>query len=309
MGTVICDLDGKINDINPAAKRMLGLKADYLGKSLFEFDSDIAKSINDLEVGIPEMISINGIDKYKCQVSEVIHQGFKRKFIMIDDLSTEILQSEKEAFGRIIRMMAHEVNNSMGAVNSILDTVIEYGFTDDKDPELKSSLTIAVERNESLSKFMANYASILRLPEASVQPLDLNRLLKKCGQLFTPIASSHDISINYDLKPQQVTISADPILLEQVISNIIKNAIESIVEDGDIIISTKLNPFGFAIIDNGVGVAENDKSKLFTPFFSTKPTGQGVGLMLIRDILIKHNADFSLKTDQESGLTSFLVSF
>ena len=117
-----------------------------------------------------------------------------------------MLASEKEAYGRIIRMMAHEVNNSMGAINSILDSVIEFGFKENlEDNELKQSLIIAKERNIGLSSFMANYASILRLPAPNIQKLDLARLLRKTGQLFQPIAVEKDISIEFDLPKHEVT--------------------------------------------------------------------------------------------------------
>jgi len=206
-------------------------------------------------------------------------------------------------------MMAHEVNNSMGAVNSILDTVVEYGFDDDRDPELKESLQIAMERNSGLAKFMDNYASILRLPQPNKQGVDLCRLLKKCGQLYTPIASAKDISISFEFAEEAVSVLADAVMLEQAVSNIIKNAIESIDEDGDIIISCQARPLGFTISDNGAGIPAEKEHLLFTPFFSTKPTGQGVGLMLIREILQSHETDFSLKTDRATGWTSFSVKF
>ena len=309
LATVILDIDGNIANVNPAAVRMLGIKDDYVGQPLHKYDSELIRAINTTAHQEPKMISINGVDKYKCQTTDVIHQGFKRRFILIDDLSTEILQSEKDAFGRIIRMMAHEVNNSMGAVNSIIDTVIEYGFEDGRDPELKSSLEIAMERNKGLAKFMDNYATILRLPTPNKQPIDLCKLLQKCGQLYTPIATSRDISIENKLPPEPITIVADSIMLQQAISNILKNAVESIEEDGDILITCVQNPPGFIIADNGAGISEELEHKLFTPFFSTKPTGQGVGLMLIRDILQSHDAGFILKTNRDTGWTEFQVSF
>jgi len=189
-----------------------------------------------------------------------------------------------------------------------LDTVVEFGFDDGRDPELKSSLLIAIDRNKGLAKFMDNYASILRLPEPIKKPFDLCRLLKKCGQLYTPIANSKDISIEYQLPSMEINITADAIMFEQAISNIIKNAIESIETDGDVVISCQSNPTSFTIKDNGAGVAKENEHMLFTPFFSTKPTGQGVGLMLIRDILQSHGTEFTLKTNRETGWTSFTVT-
>lgn len=307
LGILICDFDEKITLANPAAKKLLRLPKYEEGKTFTKIDNPIVQAIQNLDFGEAKVISINGIDKYKCQVSEVVHQGYKRKFYIVDDLSTELIQSEKEAFGRIIRMMAHEVNNSMGAVNSIIDTVVEYGFEDAKDEEYKESLTIARDRNQALAKFMDNYASILRLPEPTLKLKNLSSILKKCGQLFVPIANEKGIKIHFELAKEPVQIKVDNILLEQAISNIIKNAIEAIEGPGNIYIRSHSNPKGFTIADDGIGIPEKLKHKLFTPFFSTKPTGQGVGLMLIRDILQLHKASFSLKTNKEHGLTQFEV--
>ena len=309
LGIIIMDYDGKLSNVNPAAAKILDIKDSWIEKSLDFYSSELIPRIQKIPNDSPTLIEVNGIDKYKVQINEVVHQGFKRKFILIDDLSTEMLKTQKEAFGKIIRMMAHEVNNSMGAVNSIIDTVVEYGFDDNDDPALKESLEIAKERNVGLGKFMANYASILRLPEPQMQKMDLAAMLKKSGQLYIPKAKELDISIEFDLPKQPVTIIGDKLLLEQAISNIIKNAIEAIHQDGDIKISCTEYPTSFTIGDNGEGIPDKIAHKLFTPFFSTKPTGQGVGLMLIRDILTSHKTDFTLKTNTETKWTEFVVRF
>lgn len=309
LGVIIMDYDGKLSNVNPAAAKILDIKDRWNEKSLEEYPNELIPKILKIENNKPSLIEVNGIDKYKVQINEVVHQGFKRKFILIDDLSTEMLNTQKEAFGKIIRMMAHEVNNSMGAVNSILDTVIEYGFENSSDDTLKESLIIAKERNVGLGKFMANYASILRLPKPQIQKMDLASVLKKSGQLFIPRAKALDISIEFDIPNHSVTINGDKLLLEQAISNMIKNAIESIDNNGDIKISCTEYPTTFTIADNGKGIPEKIVHKIFTPFFSTKPTGQGVGLMLIRDILTSHKTEFSLKTDPLTKWTEFKVKF
>lgn len=308
IGIIIMDYDGLISNINPSAKKILSIN-NWKEKRLSDFPSELISKIITLKTDQARMIELNGLDKYKVQVNEVVHQGFKRKFILIDDLSTEMLTTQKDAFGKIIRMMAHEVNNSIGAVNSILDTVVEFGFSDQPDPSLKESLAIAKERNIGLSKFMANYASILRLPPPQMHKLNLTKLLTNCGTLFKPKAEALDIEILFELPSVNVNISADKTLLEQAVSNMIKNAIESIGAKGIIKIKLSENPTRFIISDNGPGIAPELVSKLFTPFFSTKITGQGVGLMLIREILSAHKTEFSLATDPDTMWTNFEVVF
>lgn len=311
IGIIIMDYDGKISTVNPAARKQLGISyaAKVEGKLIADYQSEIIDALIKSDVGIPEVITIKGMDKYKVQINEVIHQGFKRKFILIDDLSSELLKTEKDAFGTIIRMMAHEVNNSMGAINSILDTVVEFGFEGQGDQELKESLLVARKRNVGLSQFMDNFASLLRLPPPTKKKIDLARLLKKTGQLFVHNALEKNITITFEIPNLVVTVIADAILLEQAISNMIKNAIEAIGEDGEVKIFCADNSPRFTISDNGSGISDKVAQKLFTPFFSTKTTGQGVGLMLIRDVLQSHNVTFNLSTDQITGWTHFEVRF
>lgn len=307
-GILILDYDGRLTNANLAARSILRLITPWKGKTLKEFDGTLIGEIAQLSPNEPKLISANGIDRYRISTNDVIHQGFKRQFILIEDLSTEILQSEKEAYGRVIRMMAHEVNNSIGAVNSILDTVVDFGFEEqDSDPELKQSLKVAISRNQNLGKFMDNYAQIIRLPQPNKQSINLNELLKKCGQLFEAKAKNQDISIEYNLSESPILIEADPIQLEQALSNILLNSIEAIVRDGDINISSQDFPRQFCISDNGVGISPEAAQQLFTPFFSTKPLGQGIGLMLIREILQNHSMHFSLQTDSKTHWTHFCV--
>lgn len=308
IGIIIMDYDGLISNINPAARQHLGMNIhqQIIGTKLSEHPSQFEDVIESNTGREAVIVSENGLDKFKIQVNEVIHQGFKRKFVLIDDLSKELLQSEKDAFGRIIRMMAHEVNNSMGAINSILDSVLEFGYDPD-DELIKDSLLVAKSRNEGLSTFMANYASLLRLPSPIKKAINLGQLLRKTGQLFVHNANTKNIKITFDIPDNEVIVQADTVLFEQAISNMIKNAIEAIEDDGEIVISCSQNPTQFSISDNGSGISEEEAKELFKPFYSTKIHGQGVGLMLIKDVLHSHDARFKLFTDKETRLTHFQV--
>lgn len=311
IGIIIMDYDGLISNANLAAKKQLDIPTytNPVGKKISEFPSELMDALIHKETGQAEIVRINDQDKYKVQLSEVIHRGFKRKFILIDDLSVELLKTEKEAYGTIIRMMAHEVNNSMGAINSILDSVVEFGFQNEGDQDLKDSLLIAKKRNTGLAKFMDNYASLLRLPYPVKKNIDLVQLLRKTGELFISNAQQNNINLSFQLANKEITIHADSLLLEQAISNMIKNAIEAIGTNGEIRISCDDNPIHFLITDNGEGISDEVSEQLFKPFFSTKTTGQGVGLMLIRDVLQSHQATYKLSTDQNTGWTNFYVQF
>lgn len=306
LGIVILDYDNIVTEFNEKARTMLQVGENLIGSDIEDTPSRLLTRISELEVGTSEIITLDGITKFKCQVAEVIQKGFRRKFILMDNMSSELLATEKEAYGRIIRMMAHEVNNSMGAINSIIDSVLEFGLKLPEEMDLASSLEIAKERNTRLSAFMSNYAAVLRLPAPDLVKINISHLLKKSAQLYIPIAREHKIGMHMDVEAE-ATIFADETLLEQAFSNIFQNSIEAIGRGGNIQVKLQTSPFLIDIIDDGSGIKDDLKAKLFTPFFSTKETGQGVGLMIVREILASHNLQFRLRTDSITRLTHFEI--
>lgn len=310
IGIIILDFEGRISDINPTAAKILELKLTDKGTILGDQNHPLISQIIHLENGQTKLVTQNGYEKYRCQVDRVIHKGFPRKFIILADLTAEILESEKGAYGRVIRMMAHEVNNSLGAINSIIGTVAEYGFDHkEADLELKDSLTLAIDRNKSLAKFIDNFADIIRLPQPQKSEYPLNKLILNTSKPWEAIAKKSDIHFEYSLAQKDISIMFDSVQIERVISNALKNAIESIGTRGKIVIESSNTPAGFTIIDNGPGLTKSAKAKMFTPFFSTKTSGQGIGLMLCREILDNHGAKLELSTNSEDGLTRFEVIF
>ena len=305
-GIIILDYDEKITDINPRAMKLLELDENAVHQPISNFQNPILKQITKLKVGKANIISTEGFEKYKCEVSHFIHRGFKRKFILIQELSKEILEAEKRAYGKIIRMMAHEVNNSIGAINSILQTHVEYNTEENSDE--RESLEIAMERNNSMSLFMKNFAKVVHLPKPHLEQIELNERLRNIGKLMESQAKAKDVTIELHLEEKDIFASIDAKQIEQVLVNIIKNAIEAIDNQGVIQIISKGFPKTILIRDNGSGISEEVADKLFTPFFSTKMDGQGVGLTLIREVLTNHEAQFSLKTLKE-GWTEFRIVF
>ncbi|MDF1694919.1 MAG: ATP-binding protein [Saprospiraceae bacterium] len=309
IGMIIMDFDGNIADINPVAAKILSIQLPAKGNPLEHYHHPLIPQIVTLNSGETKLLSVNGYHKFRCQVDMVIHKGFPRKFIILTDLTAELLESEKEAYGKVIRMMAHEVNNSMGAINSILHTVVEYGFSsDDSDPDLKDSLNVAIDRNKSLAKFIDNFADIIRLPKPTMTRHQLNKLLLNASKPWETSARNKNIVFTYKLSKQEVEVDMDASQIERVLSNALKNAMESIGSDGEIIISSQTNPVQFEVIDNGPGISKRIEKKIFTPFYSTKTNGQGIGLMLSREIIENHNGTLRLETEKKSGLTHFTVT-
>ncbi|MEZ4775137.1 MAG: ATP-binding protein [Bacteroidia bacterium] len=306
-GILILDYDGLLTYINPAACKLLNITENLVGQPLDQIRHPLIGKVADIKDGHSVVISLNGVAQYKCQAAHFIHRGFARKFLLLEELTRELLESEKKAYGKVIRMMAHEVNNSIGPINSILHSVLEMqneSVTLTEREQIVNVLKIAIERNDNLNRFMQNFARVVRLPAIQPEIYPMDELLKNVVALLQPQALAVGIHIHLRLRSEPLPVAIDRALMEQAILNIVKNAIESIGENGEINIITRQNPPGLVIEDNGPGISAEQARQLFTPFYSSKPRGQGIGLTLVREILSQHEIIFSLKTHKD-GWTRF----
>ncbi|HMI05150.1 MAG TPA: ATP-binding protein [Pedobacter sp.] len=297
-GIIILDYDHQIRQVNPKAEQILGAGAD-----------EFVKQLEPLKTGDSKTVRIGNINTYKVQKSNFIDRGFPRVFVMIEEVTAEIFEAEKGAYGKVIRMMAHEVNNTIGPVNSILNMALdtnEFWQAADKAP-LKNALNVAVERNQNLNLFMRNFADLVKLSPVSKLRFDILPLIRTVADFMQIKARQHVVGFEFDLPDQPFYISADALQMEQVLINIVKNAIEAIDLNG--LVRFSLDPVSKTLIiaDNGKGISEELNEQLFSPFFSTKKDGQGIGLTLVREILLNHGFDFSLKTSTP-GQTEFSIS-
>lgn len=309
---IILDFDGNIANFNPKAEEIFGKKSsNVVGQAPAVLEHHLVGPIENLAVGSAEVIKLNGTERYKCEVAQFLHRGFYRKFILIQEVSKEILLAEKKAYGKVIRMMAHEVNNSLGATNSIVDTV--KSFLEEKggevDVEMAEALALAIDRHSSLSRFMHNFAEVVRLPKPQLDWVDLVTLVKDVAKLMRANLEEKDILLNFDDSGiTSLKIRLDKKQIEQVLVNLIKNAKEAIDTSGQISLRLLKDPVQIIIADNGSGISPDVQEQLFTPFFSTKKDGQGVGLTLVREIVLNHGANINL-TSREDGWTYCTITF
>ncbi|HEY9003002.1 MAG TPA: ATP-binding protein [Mucilaginibacter sp.] len=310
-GIIILDYDQNIQQINPKALQIFSLdEKSLINHPVTDLPEHLLKHLRNLKAGETKTIKLSGATTYKLQRAHFIDRGFARDFIMMEELTAEILAAEKNVYGKVIRMMAHEVNNTIGPVNSIIDSALK---TDQlwnghhSDP-LKDALQVALDRNQNLNLFMRNFADLVKLPQANKKRIDLNELINSIVKLMKLRASERNITIKTELSEEPFYISADELQLEQAFINIVKNAIEAIEGDGTIKFMIDLRARQLIISDSGKGISAEQSENLFTPFYSTKKDGQGIGLTLVREILINHGFEFSLKTVADRQ-TEFTIIF
>ena len=312
-GIITFDFDEKIAMVNPSAAKMLQLAPENLiGKKLADIHTSFAGALSRLLVGESLVIPVQGRRRVKCQKSQYLDRGFARGFILMEELTEELRRSEKAAYEKLIRMMSHEVNNSIGAVNSLLHTFLNYKtqLRDEDRKDYETALQVAIARTEHLNAFMRSFADVVRLPLPKRQPCDLQELLENIALLMSAESQKRRIVWKWAIEAPLEPIVMDKNQMEQVFVNIFKNAMEAIDENGTI--TTRIGKKGgrsFVIIeDTGGGLTPEARANLFTPFFSTKENGQGIGLTMIQEILSQHRFEFSLDS-QLGGPTQFGIYF
>lgn len=301
---IILDFDERIDSFNVKAKEHFKDEAAGLkGLLLQETNNPLLIELANVQDGESKIVKTNGVVTYKVQRSHFMDQGFRRSFLMIEELTNELLESEKNAYGKVIRMMAHEVNNTLGATDSILQTTTNI-LSDDSYLDLREALIIASERNQRLTKFMRNFADVVRLPAPAPVRADLNKFIKDIAVFMEPAAAIRGVSIQTLLPELVVFKNLDIGQMEHVLVNVVKNAIEACEPGNEIRIEVLENDL--AIKNNGKPIEAEVGAQLFNPFFSTKHDGQGIGLTLTREILINHGFTFSLQTNAD-GWTVFRI--
>ncbi len=310
MGVIILTLDEHISMINRAALHFLnaGTEEELMGKRLHELTGTLAEEIRQIPKESTETIRLSDSHIYRCSRLSFVDRGFSHPFILIESLTTEVMKAEKKAYEKVVRMIAHEVNNTVAGVTSTLETVDEILQGMEETEDLHDVMKACVERCFSMSRFITNFADVVKIPEPQLQKVSLNERVLACRRFWENLCQGRQITLHVSLSEEEPIVFMDTILFEQVMVNIIKNAVESIEDVGDIYIRTFTHPAVLEIGDTGKGISKELEAKLFTPFFSTKPNGQGIGLVFIREVLTNHGCSFSLRTYPD-GITRFRIQF
>ena len=308
MGVILTTLDEDLSELNPMAQKMLGVRQeDVLGKKMNEIDSPLAAELANVPKGETATVRLNDSNIYRCTHSSFIDRGFQHPFFLIESLTDEVMKAEKKAYEKVIRMIAHEVNNTTAGITSTLDTVEQALSAEEGMDDICDVMRVCIERCFSMSRFITRFADVVKIPEPTLTPVDLNDLAFTCKRFMEGMCADRNIKLRLEIDETLKEVKMDASLFEQVLVNIIKNAAESIEKDGEIIVRT-LSPATIEVVYNGKGISKEVEAKLFSPFFSTKPNGQGIGLIFIREVLMRHGCTFSLRTYAD-GLTRFRILF
>ena len=309
-GSVITlDVHGNLATVNPAAEKLLRQpKEALIGCSLDDLETPLAPELAAMPPTGSRLLTLRGRSRVRCQTGTFMDRGFPHRFLLLDELTEELHQSEKQAYEKLVRMMSHEVNNTCGAVQSLLESCLSYRRQlDDTDRvDFSQAMEVAIKRTVNLNSFMRGFADVVRLPQPQVQFCNPWEIAAQVGLLYRERCGEKAITVREDFADNLPPVSCDPVQLEQVLVNVVKNAVQAIESTGragEIVLQGGLvngHPF-LAVNDTGPGLNAQTQDQLFTPFFTTRQQGQGIGLTMVQEILLAHGFDFSLENGRLGG--------
>ncbi len=240
-----------------------------------------------------------GMGRWAMRRSTFRQHGQPHQLLVLADLSHALRDEERQAWQRLLRVLGHELNNSLAPIRSISGSLGQMmarePLPSDWRQDMKEGLAVISARAEALSRFMADYSKLARLPPPKLQPVQIGPLLSRV------VGLEHWLKVALIAGPA-VTIQADPDQLEHVLINLVRNAVDAASETkGQVSCSwSKAGPqVEVRIEDDGPGLSNT--ANLFVPFFTTKPTGSGIGLALSRQIAEAHGGSLSLQNKPEGG--------
>ncbi|MEM8967407.1 MAG: ATP-binding protein [Bacteroidota bacterium] len=319
----------EITLVNPAAKQLLQNPVLRNLSDIQSVDRELYQRIHQLDAGQRVMVKLVQNDRLlqlALQASEFYLQGEYQKLISLQDLRKELEEQELESWQKLIRVLTHEIMNSVipianlsGMVRQTLfqaqrETALELqNLSEEDSQDLLASLQVIQDRSQGLANFVKAYRSITQVAQPHFREVKVIELIQRVHNLFTSNLGEMDIQWKQTISPATLTLTLDLELIEQVLINLVKNATEALAEIPYPSISllayrTAENEGIIEITDNGAGIPIEVSEQIFIPFFTTKTHGSGIGLSLSQQIMRLHQGSISVRSSPNEG-TTFMLSF
>jgi two-component system, NtrC family, nitrogen regulation sensor histidine kinase NtrY len=323
-GILSYDIDGNVQLINANAKRFMGISSIKNIKELIQINPRLYHAINSVDAGKSELYKSSNELYLTIHSTELRIRGIDVKLVTLQNIQTELQKQELEAWQNLTRVLRHEIMNSITPISSLTSTLREildhdmerknshYELKEEGAEDLREGLSTIENRSKGLIKFIDAYREYTSLPKPKFTTVRLKDLIEKVAQLMKTELRKTNIDFHYSCSSDYLTIQADVEMIEQVLINLLKNAIEALNETED----PKLELVGrydeasikIEVIDNGPGIIKEALEHIFVPFYTTKRTGSGIGLSLSRQIMQMHNGSLSVESEPDVR-TVFTMKF
>jgi two-component system, NtrC family, nitrogen regulation sensor histidine kinase NtrY len=322
IGLLVYKPDGTVDLINNAAKKLLKVAGLRDINSFKETSPSLVDTLLNLSHGDKKLVKLER-DGETGYLSIFAHNFLLRDeeyiLVSLQNIQEELEEKEMEAWQNLIRVLTHEIMNSITPISSMTSTLLDMLENDEKadsnarnnlDPEkledLVDALKVIHRRSQGLMNFVGTYRNMTLIPKPKFKLLPVMDFFKRVEKLMNQKLTDNSISFKWSVEPKSLELTADPDLMEQVMINLLLNAISAVTgrDDPRIMVSAFMDTDGKIIItveDNGVGIVEEALDKIFIPFFTTKKQGSGIGLSLSRQILRLHHATIRAQSTPDKG--------
>lgn len=341
IGLLVLDDEGNVQLINTAAKNLLNLNRFTHIRQLRDEHQTLYEYIRKGKSRERELIKIQSEDKIlhlAIRSTSIKLRNINYHIISIQDIQSELEDKEMEAWQNLIRVLTHEIINSVTPIASLSATInedLDYNLKklqensqikdgeryfllpsdqfEDYTHEIHHAIKTIQKRSEGLIRFVQDFRSLTRVPAPNLQTLTLKELIEDILYLEKEEFKQHQILFELDIQPENLEVIADSLLLEQVLINLLKNALQALEGEPNKLIHFQAckEPNGKVVIhiqDNGCGISQEAMKNIFVPFFTTKKTGSGIGLSLSRQIMRLHGGSISAQSRLGQG-TTFTLRF
>jgi two-component system, NtrC family, nitrogen regulation sensor histidine kinase NtrY len=329
---LVFDFDGRIRLVNACALALLGI-ADPEGHALGDWAGGAAgfadgidtaararsvhllAQLDALPLGESRLLADADGRRYRAQRGHFFDRGFARHFLLVEELTEELESSERATYEKLVRVLAHEVNNTVAATGSVLDSLLYYRpqLVPADGEDFATAIEAVKRRNASLGEFIERFTRVVKMPAPEMRPVQLRGVVDDVLRLYRDGARARGVVVELGRADDMPPVALDRNLFEQALLNIAKNAVEAAEatarEDGrdgrvQLDLVRERDRVRLSVIDSGNRLGEVPPGQMFTPFFSTKKGGQGIGLLFVREVLQRHGFAYRLAADG-SGMTRF----
>ena len=294
--------DGTLTLVNNPARRLTGLPALTHLDQLADLDPALPGLMRAIEPGSQQLLQtrLRGVPaELRVSVSEIRMDSGVDRLYSIENLSGELTAREASAWRNLIRVLTHEIMNTLTPVTSLAQTSTELLDNPDATDDVREAVQTIARRSEGLMNFVLRYRELLMVPQPVPAIVNVSDALHSIETLMT--GELDDVHVVVDVAPESLEVSADPTLLDQVLVNLVRNALDAMkdVARPRLQLGACLS-FGRAVIsvkDNGSGIDADAIEQIFVPFFTTKREGSGIGLSLSRQIMTAHGGEITVESD------------
>lgn len=328
IGLMVFLPDGSVDLANMAAKRLLKSHRLKNIESLKSFSPELVDVLFGLKPGEKSLVKIDWSGEplqLAIQATEFRMRGEIHKLVSLQNIRSELEEKEMEAWQKMIRILTHEIMNSLTPISSLTSTVkdliaplkknLNQSAVEQIEGEVMTDIDNALKtiqkRSQGLQHFVSAYRNLTLIPKPQFEIFPIQELFGRTEKLMESKMSGSGILFTTDVVPESLELTADPELIEQVLINLLNNAIDAVDHSSQpaIEMTALMGPNGnpqIQVKDNGRGIIEEAREKAFIPFFTTKKTGSGIGLSLSRQIMRLHNGSIRVESQSGIGSTFFL---